>query len=85
MWIVLSQKTITNRIEGINNNLIFQLKNRFAHSKFCSLTMDESTDVNYTTQLVFFVRGMDDNFWINEELASLKSIKSTTTGLDIYQ
>lgn len=47
--------------------------------------MDESTDISDTAQLLIFIRGVDENFEITEELLSLQSIKGTTTGLDIFR
>ncbi|GBN88859.1 hypothetical protein AVEN_182340-1 [Araneus ventricosus] len=40
--------------------------------------MDESTDINDTAQLVLFIRGVDENFKITEELACMRSLKGTT-------
>jgi hypothetical protein len=36
-----------------------------------SIAVDESTDVVYTAQLAIFVRGVDINFNITEELAAV--------------
>jgi hypothetical protein len=47
--------------------------------------MDESTNISYTAQLLIFIRGIDDNFCITEELACMQSIKGTTTGSDIFR
>ena len=47
--------------------------------------MDESTDINDTAQLLLFIRGVDENFSITEELACMRSLKGTTTGPDIFQ
>lgn len=46
--------------------------------------MDESTDVQDTTHLLIFIRGVSTNFEMCEELAALKSLKGTTTGEDIF-
>ncbi|GBM05345.1 hypothetical protein AVEN_46885-1 [Araneus ventricosus] len=46
--------------------------------------MDESTDINDTAQLVLFIRGVDENFEITEELACMRSLKGTTKGCDIF-
>ncbi|GBM44034.1 General transcription factor II-I repeat domain-containing protein 2A [Araneus ventricosus] len=47
--------------------------------------MDESTDINDTVQLVLFIRGVDENFEITEELACMRSLKGTTKGCDIFR
>ncbi len=41
---------------------------------FFSLALDESTDICDVAQLSIFIRGMDDNFHVFEELASLESL-----------
>lgn len=82
--ISLSRRTITTRIEKITENITSQLKEKIKSFVAFSITMDESTDISDTAQLLIFVRGIDDKFNVTEELASLKSIKGTTTGRDIY-
>ncbi|GBO04473.1 General transcription factor II-I repeat domain-containing protein 2A [Araneus ventricosus] len=47
--------------------------------------MDESTDINDTAQLVLFIRGVDENFEITEELACMHSLKGTRKGYDIFR
>ncbi|GFS60471.1 general transcription factor II-I repeat domain-containing protein 2 [Nephila pilipes] len=42
--------------------------------------MDESMDRSDTAQLLIFIRGVDDEFNITEELACLQSIKGKMTG-----
>lgn len=46
--------------------------------------MDESSDRINTAQLLIFIRGVDDEFNITEELACLQSLKGKTTGQIIY-
>ncbi|GFT91697.1 general transcription factor II-I repeat domain-containing protein 2A [Nephila pilipes] len=46
--------------------------------------MDESTDRSDIAQLLIFIRDVDDEFNITEELACLQSIKGKTTGQIIY-
>ncbi|XP_029657512.1 general transcription factor II-I repeat domain-containing protein 2A-like [Octopus sinensis] len=49
-----------------------------------SLALDESVDISGTSQLLIFIRGVDENISITEELASVCSIHGTTTGKDIF-
>ncbi|GBM45824.1 Prodigiosin synthesizing transferase PigC [Araneus ventricosus] len=81
----LSRKTVTSRIESIDKNLTSQLESKIGQFKFCSIAMDESTDINDTAQLVLFIRGVDENFEITEELACMRSLKGTTKGCDIFR
>ncbi|GBO09701.1 General transcription factor II-I repeat domain-containing protein 2A [Araneus ventricosus] len=41
--------------------------------------------INDTAQLVLFIRGVDENFEITEELACMRSLKGTIKGCDIFR
>ncbi|GBO10107.1 General transcription factor II-I repeat domain-containing protein 2 [Araneus ventricosus] len=81
----LSRKTVTSRMEAIDKNSTSQLESKIGQFKFCSIAMDESTDINDTAQLVLFIRGVDENFEITEELACMRSLKGTTKGCHIFR
>ena len=49
-----------------------------------SIALDESTDIQDTAQLLIYLRGIDGNFEITEELLSMESFKDTVTGKDLY-
>jgi len=80
----LSRKTVTTRIDAIASNLSTQFRQSIENFKYFSVTMDESTDRSDTAQLLIFIRGVDDEFNITEELACLQSLKGKTTGQIIY-
>ena len=46
--------------------------------------MDESTDLTSTSQLLIFICGVNLNFEITEQLASVCSMHGTTTGEDLF-
>ena len=46
--------------------------------------MDESTDLTSTSQLLIFIRGVNLDFEITEQLASVCSMHGTTTGDDLF-
>ena len=48
------------------------------------MAIDESTDVTSTAQLAVFVRGIDQEFNITEEMLGLQAMKDTTKGDDIF-
>jgi hypothetical protein len=50
-----------------------------------SIAMDESTDVADTAQLAMFIRSVDINFIITEELTALCSMKGSITGAELYE
>ncbi|CAF4944327.1 unnamed protein product [Pieris macdunnoughi] len=81
----VSRKTITSRIEAINKQFVTQLESKISTFKFCSFALDESTDITDTAQLLIFIRGIDDNFGVTEELAFMRSLKGTTKGSDIFE
>lgn len=83
--ISLSRRTVTRRIEQINDDVFNQLQNKVKNFTYFSVAMDESTDVINTAQLLIFVRGIDDAFNITEELASLESLHGRTTGEEIFK
>ena len=52
---------------------------------FFSLAIDESTDKTAAAQLTVFVRNINDNFEVTEELLSLESLHSTAKGADLFE
>ena len=80
----LSASTITRRIEEIGGNLYAHLLQKTKKYEFFSLALDESTGVQDTAQLLIFIRGVNANFEMCEELAALQSLKGTTTGEVIF-
>ena len=69
-------------LHRICQNSYLKLEN---HSSDYSLALDESSDIEDTAQLLVFIRGIDKNFEITEELLSLEHLKDTTTGQDLFE
>jgi hypothetical protein len=46
--------------------------------------MDESCDISDTAQMAVFIRGVDEEYEITEELCSLVPILGTTTDKDLF-
>jgi hypothetical protein len=80
----LSRQTITRRISDIASRNVEILRQKIKQFEFFSLCLDESTDICDSAQLAIFIRGIDSNFCILEELLDLKTLKDTTTGNDIF-
>lgn len=81
----LSGVTVARRIEELSQDIEISLKDRASKFVFYSVALDESTDVTDTAQLAIFIRGIDQNFSITEEMAALFPMKGTTKGTDIYK
>ena len=82
--ISLSASSVVRRIEELGENIQLQIHEKAKNFLWYSLAMDESTDLSSTSQLLVFIRGVNCNFQITEELASVCSMHGTTTGEDIF-
>ncbi|GBP36776.1 General transcription factor II-I repeat domain-containing protein 2A [Eumeta japonica] len=66
------------------NDIKTTLTDRMAGFESFSIALDESTDLSDTAQLAIFIRGVDKEFTVTEELLALRPLKGTTTGKDIF-
>ncbi|KAI6656044.1 General transcription factor II-I repeat domain-containing protein 2-like [Oopsacas minuta] len=69
--ISLSHQTIARRIVDLSCSIENTLILRASNFRFYSLALDESTDATDTAQVAIFIRGIDDDFNITEEMAAL--------------
>ena len=69
--ISLSANTVTRRIDDISNNLNSQVSNKTQEFISFSIALDESTDVSDTSQLLLFIRGVNKDLEISNELLSV--------------
>ena len=67
----------------MSKNIEDTLKCRAACFMWFSVALDESIDVSDTAQLVVFIRGIDAEVNIIEELASMVAMMGTTTSADL--
>ncbi|XP_030834459.1 general transcription factor II-I repeat domain-containing protein 2-like [Strongylocentrotus purpuratus] len=79
----LSRQTVTRRIVDMGDDSKEQLRNVAANFEYFSLALDESTDISDTSQLLVFVRGVDADFSVYEELVEMRPMSGTTTGSDV--
>jgi len=83
--ISLSPNTVASRVTDLAANIEKQLIATAKDFESYSIALDESTDVSDTAQCAVFIRGVDCNLNITEELLELLPLKGTTTGHDIFQ
>lgn len=83
--ISLSRRTVTRRVELIDEHIVSELNKKAESFNLYSLALDESNDVKDTAQLLIFIRGINDSFEITEELLSMESLKGKTRGEDLYE
>ncbi|KOC58986.1 General transcription factor II-I repeat domain-containing protein 2, partial [Habropoda laboriosa] len=60
-------------------------KSKACSFKFYSLIMNESTEATDTAQFAIFIRGINDEYNITEEMASLVPLKDTKISRDLYE
>ena len=80
----LSHQTIARRVHDLGEHVSIKLKSVIESCIYFSLALDESTDISDTSQLLIFVRTVDDNFTVQEELVKMCSLNEGTKGSNIY-
>ncbi|TWW62847.1 General transcription factor II-I repeat domain-containing protein 2 [Takifugu flavidus] len=82
--ISLSRRTVTRRVELIDEDISSSLNKKTESFTLYSLALDESNDVKDTAQLLIFIRGINDTFEITEEFLTMESLKGQTRGEDLF-
>uniref|UniRef100_A0AAZ3REG1 SPIN-DOC-like zinc-finger domain-containing protein n=1 Tax=Oncorhynchus tshawytscha TaxID=74940 RepID=A0AAZ3REG1_ONCTS len=77
--------TLSDRTCDLATNLYDQLMEKGKDFVAFSLAVDESCDASDTAQLSVFIRGVDSNLCVTEELLGFKSMHGTTTGKEIFE
>ena len=71
-------------MESISTNTDAQLLENISCFSLCSLELDGSKDIYDVEQLAVWIRGVEENLNITEELLSLRSMHERTRGIDIF-
>lgn len=79
----LSDSTVCRRATDIAENVEMALREKFVHSEFISVAMDESLDINDIPQLLIFIRATDTALEVTEEFLDMVSLENGTTGEEI--
>ena len=83
--ISLSRNTVTRRVEDMAEDVRGQIAQRAGRFSAFSIACDESTDISDSAQLLVFLRGVNEDFEVCQELAGLETLKGTTRGIDIFK
>ena len=83
--ISLSHNSMTKQTNDLAANIKEQIILHSIGCCFYALALDESTDVCGVAQLAIFIRAINNNFKLIEELIGLESLKETTKGADIFE
>ncbi|XP_045848718.1 general transcription factor II-I repeat domain-containing protein 2 isoform X1 [Meles meles] len=71
-------------VEDVAGNLWEKLREKIKSFVAYSIAIDEITDINNTTQLAIFIRGVDENFDVSEELLDTVPMTGTKSGNEIF-
>ena len=82
--ISLLASSVVRRTEELGENIVAQLQQKAENFLWYSLAMDESTDLTTTSQILIFIRGVNLDFKITEQLALVYSMHGTTTGENLF-
>ena len=82
----LSHQTIARRVSDLGKRVSSKLKSIVGNCIYCSLALDESTYICDTSELLIhvFIRTVDENFIVKEELIIVCSLNEGTMGSNIY-
>ncbi|XP_036743272.2 general transcription factor II-I repeat domain-containing protein 2B isoform X2 [Manis pentadactyla] len=71
-------------VEDVAGNLWEKLREKIRSFVAYSIAIDEITDINNTTQLAIFIRGVDENFDVSEELLDTVPMTGTKSGNEVF-
>ena len=80
----LSHQTIARRVSDLGKHESLKLKSIVENCTYFSLALDESTNISDTSELLIFIRTVDVNFTVQEELVKVCSLNEGTKGSNIY-
>ncbi|XP_023102144.1 general transcription factor II-I repeat domain-containing protein 2B isoform X2 [Felis catus] len=71
-------------VEDVAGKLWEKLREKIKSFVAYSIAIDEITDINNTTQLAIFIRGVDENFDASEELLDTVPMTGTKSGHEMF-
>jgi hypothetical protein len=82
--ISLSSNTVAERVNDLAGDIQCQHKETCKNCVAYSIAVDESTDVKHSAQLAAFVRGVNEDFGLAEELLELIPMKGKRDPDEIF-
>jgi hypothetical protein len=82
--ISLSANTVAERVNDLAGDIPCQHKETCKNCVAYSIAVDESTDVEHSAQLAVFVRGVNEDFELAEDLLELVPMKGKTGADEIF-
>lgn len=82
--ISLSANTVAERISDLSSDIYDQLCEKAKCFSVYSVALDETTDITDTAQLAMYVRGVNDNFEVMEELLRVIPMHGQPTAQEIF-
>ncbi|XP_015974818.2 general transcription factor II-I repeat domain-containing protein 2-like [Rousettus aegyptiacus] len=82
--ISLTGNTVAQRVKDMAENLQDKLREKVKSFVTFSIAVDENTYINNTSQLIIFIRGVDENFDITEELLDMVPMRDSTSENDLF-
>ena len=79
--VCLARNTVVRRIEDVSSDIRRQLQAKGAEFDFFR---DESTNASDTSQFPIFMRGVNNDMSVSEELLALQSLKEQKRGTDLF-
>lgn len=80
----LSRQTISRRYTDINKYLLEKLRTLIQSCAYYSISLDKSTDTTDGAQLAIFIRVVQSDFTLNEELLGLVTLSDAAKDIDIF-
>uniref|UniRef100_A0A8C5R3N4 SPIN-DOC-like zinc-finger domain-containing protein n=1 Tax=Leptobrachium leishanense TaxID=445787 RepID=A0A8C5R3N4_9ANUR len=80
----LSHQTVARRISVMDQYVNRKVQNVIKNCAYFSVALDENTDITGISQLIIFIRTVDDQFETSEELLKLKSFQGTRNEDEVY-
>ncbi|GLV61320.1 hypothetical protein CBL_21143 [Carabus blaptoides fortunei] len=81
----LSHQTVSRRVDEISIHVTSKLENLVNNCCYFSVALDDSTDISDTSQMLIFIRTVNEKYSYSEELLQLRSLHGTTKDEDIYK